>query len=51
MAGLRDATQADARAIASVLVQSWRAACRGLLSGGILAGLSIPGREQFCKDD
>ena len=42
MVELRDATQADAHAIANVLVQSWRAAYRGLLPSDVLAGLSVP---------
>ncbi|HEY0450814.1 GNAT family N-acetyltransferase [Actinophytocola sp.] len=50
MVELRDATQADAHAIANVLVRSWRAAYRGLLPDDVLAGLSIPDREQFWSD-
>jgi len=50
MVELRDATPADAHAIANVLVQSWRAAYRGLLPDDVLAGLSIPDREQFWSD-
>ena len=50
MVELRDATQADAHAIATVLVQSWRAAYRGLLPDDVLADLSIPDREQFWSD-
>ncbi len=47
MVELRDATAADAHAIATVLVRSWRAAYRGLLPDAVLAGLSIPDRERF----
>lgn len=47
MVELRDATLADARAIATVLVRSWRAAYHGLLPDDVLADLSIPEREQF----
>jgi GNAT superfamily N-acetyltransferase len=50
MVELRHATQADAHAIATVLVRSWRAAYRGLLPDDVLAGLSIPEREQFWSD-
>jgi GNAT superfamily N-acetyltransferase len=50
MVELRDATQADAHAIATVIVRSWRAAYRGLLPDDVLAGLSIPDREQFWSD-
>ncbi len=47
MVEFRDATRADAHAIADVLVRSWRAAYRGLLPDGVLADLSVPDREQF----
>jgi GNAT superfamily N-acetyltransferase len=50
VADLRDATHADAHAIAGVLVRSWRAAYRGLLPDDVLAGLSVPDREQFWSD-
>ncbi|PXY25209.1 hypothetical protein BAY59_24660 [Prauserella coralliicola] len=50
MVELRDATQADAHAIARVLVRSWRAAYRGLLPDDVLAGLSVPDREEFWSD-
>ncbi|MQA10577.1 MAG: GNAT family N-acetyltransferase [Pseudonocardiaceae bacterium] len=50
MVELRDATPADAHAIADVLVRSWRAAYRGLLPDDVLAGLSIRDREQFWSD-
>jgi GNAT superfamily N-acetyltransferase len=44
---LRDATPADAHAVATLLVKSWRAAYRGLLPDDVLAGLSVPDRERF----
>ncbi|MGH3875901.1 MAG: GNAT family N-acetyltransferase [Actinophytocola sp.] len=47
MVELRDATQADAHGIGTVVVRSWRAAYRGLLPDDVLAGLSIRDREQF----
>ena len=47
MVELRDATSADAHAIATVLVRSWRVAYRGLLPDDVLAGLSVSEREQF----
>lgn len=47
---LRDATPADAHAIADVLVRSWRAAYRGLLPDDVLTGLSVPERERFWSD-
>jgi GNAT superfamily N-acetyltransferase len=47
MVEIRDATPADAHAIADVLVRSWRAAYRGLLPDHVLAGLSVPDRERF----
>ena len=50
MAELRDATRADAHAIATVAVRSWRAAYRGLLPDDVLAGLSIPDREQLWSE-
>jgi ribosomal protein S18 acetylase RimI-like enzyme len=50
MVEVRDATQADAHAIATVLVASWRAAYRGLLPDEVLAGLSVRDREQFWSD-
>jgi GNAT superfamily N-acetyltransferase len=43
---LREATPADARAIATVHVASWRAAYRGLMPDDVLAGLSVPDRER-----
>ena len=50
MVELRDATPADAHAIATVIVQSWRAAYRGLLPDDVLAGLSVPDRERLWCD-
>ena len=50
MVELRDATVADACAIATVLVQSWRAAYRGLLPDDVLADLSVSDRERFWSD-
>jgi ribosomal protein S18 acetylase RimI-like enzyme len=50
MVELRDATPADAHAIADVLVRSWRAAYRGLLPDDVLAGLSVSDRERFWSD-
>ena len=42
MVELREATPADAPALAAVQVASWRAAYRGLMPDGVLAGLSVP---------
>lgn len=50
MVELRDATPADAHGIATVIVQSWRAAYRGLLPDDVLAGLSVPDRERLWSD-
>jgi GNAT superfamily N-acetyltransferase len=50
MVGVRNATQADARAIATVNVASWRAAYRGLMPDDVLSGLSVPDRERFWSD-
>jgi ribosomal protein S18 acetylase RimI-like enzyme len=50
MVELRDATPADAHAIATLLVASWRAAYRGLIPDQVLAGLSVPERERFWSD-
>jgi ribosomal protein S18 acetylase RimI-like enzyme len=47
---LRDATPADAHAIATVTVRSWRDAYRGLLPDDVLAGLSVRDREQLWSD-
>jgi hypothetical protein len=40
----------EAHAIATVHVRSWRAAYRGLLPDDVLAGLSVPDREQLWSD-
>ena len=50
MVELRDATPADAHALATVHVASWRAAYRGLMPDEVLAGLSVPEREQLWSD-
>lgn len=50
MVEVRDATPADAHAIATVLVRSWRAAYRGLLPDDVLAGLSVSDGERFWSD-
>jgi ribosomal protein S18 acetylase RimI-like enzyme len=50
MVELRDGTPADARAIATVLVRSWRAAYRGLLPDDVLADLSVSDRERLWSD-
>jgi GNAT superfamily N-acetyltransferase len=50
MVELRDATPADAHALATVHVASWRAAYRGLMPDEVLAGLSVPEREQHWTD-
>jgi hypothetical protein len=50
MVELRNATPADARAIAAVNVASWRAAYRGLMPDDVLSGLSVPDRERFWSD-
>ena len=47
MVEVRDATPADAQAIAIVHVASWRAAYEGLLPAAILASLSVSAREQM----
>jgi ribosomal protein S18 acetylase RimI-like enzyme len=47
---LRDAGPADAPAIAVVVVESWRAAYRGLLPDDVLAGLSVEERERQWSD-
>jgi GNAT superfamily N-acetyltransferase len=43
---LRGATPADAHAIATVQVASWRVAYRGLMPDEVLAGLSVPDVER-----
>lgn len=50
MVEVRDATPADARAIATMLVRSWRAAYRGLIPDHVLDGLSAADREQAWSD-
>lgn len=50
MVELRDAAPADAHAIATVLVRSWRAAYRGLLPDEVLADLSVADREELWSD-
>lgn len=49
MVELREATPADAHAIATLLVASWRAAYRGLMPDDVLARLSAPDRERFWR--
>jgi GNAT superfamily N-acetyltransferase len=46
----REATPADAQAIATVTIRSWRAAYRGLLPDDVLAGLSVHDRTQRWSD-
>jgi len=43
---IREATALDARALASVLVQSWRAAYRGIIDDDYLATLSVDRRAE-----
>ncbi|MHA6631501.1 N-acetyltransferase family protein [Pseudonocardia sichuanensis] len=50
MVELRDATLADAYALATVQTASWRAAYRGLMPDDVLAGLSVPELEQRWSD-
>ncbi|MDQ3789329.1 MAG: GNAT family N-acetyltransferase [Actinomycetota bacterium] len=50
MVVLRDAMPADAHAIATVLVRSWRAAYRGLLPDDVLADLSVADRERVWSE-
>jgi GNAT superfamily N-acetyltransferase len=50
MVELRDATPADAPALAAVQVASWRAAYRGLMPDEVLAGLSVPDIERVWSD-
>ncbi|MEJ3652478.1 GNAT family N-acetyltransferase [Actinomycetes bacterium KLBMP 9759] len=50
MTDVRPAAPADAPAIATVLVRSWRAAYRGLLPDEVLAGLSVADRERLWSD-
>ena len=44
------ATLRDARAVAQIHVDSWRAAYRDLLSAGFLAELSVDAREAMWRD-
>src|SRR5437870_7004792 len=44
---IRDATRADARAIAEIHVAAWRAAYRGLIPDDYLASLSVEKRTAF----
>jgi GNAT superfamily N-acetyltransferase len=48
--GLRDATPADAHAIASVHVASWQVAYRGLIPDHVLDGLSVADRAEIWAD-
>jgi GNAT superfamily N-acetyltransferase len=50
MVELRDAAPADAHALATVQVTSWRAAYRGLMPDEVLAGLSVPDGQQRWTD-
>ncbi|MHA6780320.1 N-acetyltransferase family protein [Pseudonocardia saturnea] len=50
MVELRDATPADAHALATVQVASWRAAYRGLMPEEVLAGLSVPDLDRVWSD-
>lgn len=50
MLELRDATPADAHALATVQVASWRAAYRGLMPDEVLAGLSVPELDRVWSD-
>ena len=50
MVEVRNATPADARAIAAVNVASWRVAYRGLIPDDVLSGLSVSDRERFWHD-
>jgi GNAT superfamily N-acetyltransferase len=50
MVELRAATPADAHALATVQVASWRAAYRTLLPDEVLAGLSVPDVERVWSD-
>ncbi|MGH3670856.1 MAG: GNAT family N-acetyltransferase [Pseudonocardiaceae bacterium] len=47
MTEIRNAHPGDAYAIAAVHVESWQATYHGLLPEGLLAGLSIPDREEI----
>jgi ribosomal protein S18 acetylase RimI-like enzyme len=48
---LREATQADARAIAEIHVAAWRAAYRGVMPDAYLASLSVDERVQRWKSN
>jgi len=50
MVEIRGATPRDARAIATVNVESWRAGYRGQLPDDVLDGLSIDAREEFWSE-
>jgi GNAT superfamily N-acetyltransferase len=50
MVDIRDAAPADAQALATVQVASWRAAYRGLMPDEVLAGLSVPDHERLWFD-
>jgi ribosomal protein S18 acetylase RimI-like enzyme len=50
MVELRDATPADARAVATVIVRTWRVAYRGQLPDDVLADLSVADRERFWSE-
>lgn len=50
MVEIRDATPADAHALATVQVASWRAAYRGLMPDEVLAGLSVPDLDRVWSD-
>jgi GNAT superfamily N-acetyltransferase len=47
---IRDASVADARAIAEVLVAAWRWAYEGLLPEALLDGLSVDDREAMWRE-
>ncbi|MFN2645484.1 MAG: N-acetyltransferase family protein [Burkholderiales bacterium] len=47
---IREATKADAHAIAEVHVAAWRSAYRGLLPDAVIAALTVEERRAFWKD-
>lgn len=49
-ASIRRALPSDARRVAEVHVETWRAAYRGLLSDSVLAGLSVDGTEERWRE-
>lgn len=49
-AELRDATPADAHAVAALIVRSWRVAYRGQIPDDVLADLSVPDRERLWSE-